>query len=435
MADKAPTPTGVAWALWGGDSGRAQVERLCAAMDATDEQTVRDALRTFVSDAGVDELARDLRAFPYLPPDSRHDREVPNVGPVPASVTTSKVVAPAAQMEKKMPRTLSPETRALLRDTIAHTLDGAEMQARIAESAPEALRGVHRDAALRAIDSATEQHRSMCAADGTREEEDEGEMRAVPPFIKDEEVKRAMSTAYGLIGKLPRTAASVCRDALGTDAGSSVMVKLSAMQDDRADLVKLRDERRSATVAAVAQEREELINHWSAAERAVITPAKALEMRGFDPATYSAGSQPTRQAWTLTQIRQYVQERAGAGPVAEIVRAAPLQAAPGAQPAPVALGAPLQPAAASTPAWQASGLVRMGGDQGPQIDLRAGAETLRRELAASGPGQQAAANLPTADAVADVAQRIARGEIRFGRPAADSVQSLAGGAGGMTKVQ
>ena len=102
------------------------------------------------------------------------------------------------------------------------------------------------------------------------------------------------------------------RDAFKTTDPGALEIKLAGLVDDRAELQKLRAEAKRDFAAQTAAKREELISYWTAPERAVITPARGLEMRGFDPATYTAGSAPSKTPWSPTQIEQYVAERASA---------------------------------------------------------------------------------------------------------------------------
>lgn len=315
-----PTPHGVAWALWGGDAGRRQVNQIVAAMERANAKAQARALAALVGPCDVETLARDLRSGVYGPipstsylPPVPEGRDVATLGNVPdAGILTSKVTT----MTK-----MTPEHREAHRALIGHKLDTAEIHGRLAEELPTehaTTRTMHRDYALRALDEAGEMHRCMQRDDATPDDES-GEMRAVPAFLKDEDLKRSFSTTYTLVGRLPKSAIAIVRDAFKTTDPAALEIKLASLVDDRAELQKLRAEAKRDFAAQTAAKREELISYWTAPERAVITPARALEMRGFDPATYTAGSAPSKTPWSPTQIEQYVAERASAGAVAPIV--------------------------------------------------------------------------------------------------------------------
>lgn len=429
-----PTPHGVAWALWGGDAGRRQVNQIVAAMERADAKAQRSALVALVGACDVETLARDLRSGVYGPipsasylPTVSEGRDVATLGNVPgnAGILTSKVTT----MTK-----MTPEHREAHRSLIGHKLDTAEIHGKLAEELPAehtATRSMHRDYALRALDEAGELHRCMQRDDATRDEDESGEMRAVPAFLKDEDMKRSFSTTYTLVGRLPKSAIAVVRDAFKTTDPSALEIKLASLVDDRAELQKLRAEAKRDFAAQTAAKREELIAYWTAPERAVITPARALEMRGYDPATYAAGAQPSKTPWSPTQIEQYVAERAAAGAVAPIVRTVDLTAAPA--PAPVAGATPIQAPAPQAPApFTQSSLIRMGGAQ-MTVDIAKGSEDMAAALRGAGP--TANANAPDAAKIAATVQALQSGALRFARPAGDMAPLANAGATGMKPVQ
>ena len=427
-----PTPHGVAWALWGGDAGRRQVNQIVAAMERANAKAQARALAALVGPCDVETLARDLRSGVYGPIPSPsylspvpEGRDVATLGNVPdTGILTSKVTT----MTK-----MTPEHREAHRALIGHKLDTAEIHGKLAEELPAehaTTRTMHRDYALRALDEAGEMHRCMQRDDATPDDES-GEMRAVPAFLKDEDLKRSFSTTYTLVGRLPKTAIAIVRDAFKTTDPGALEIKLAGLVDDRAELQKLRAEAKRDFAAQTAAKREELISYWTAPERAVITPARALEMRGFDPATYTAGSAPSKTPWSPTQIEQYVAERASAGAVAPIVRTVDLASA--AQPAPVPGAQPIQPAAPQAPAaFTQSPLIRMGGAQ-MTVDIAKGAEEMATALRGAGPTTNA--NAPDAARIAATVQALQSGALRFARPAGDMAPLANAGATGMKPVQ
>jgi hypothetical protein len=427
-----PTPHGVAWALWGGDAGRRQVNQIVAAMELANAKAQARALAAIVGACDVATLARDLRSAAYGPipsasylPPVPEGRDVATLGNVPdTGILTSKVTT----MTK-----MTPEHREAHRALIGHKLDTAEIHGRLAEELPTehaTTRTMHRDYALRALDEAGEMHRCMQRDDATPDDES-GEMRAVPAFLKDEDLKRSFSTTYTLVGRLPKSAIAIVRDAFKTTDPAALEIKLASLVDDRAELQKLRAEAKRDFAAQTAAKREELISYWTAPERAVITPARALEMRGFDPATYTAGSAPSKTPWSPTQIEQYVAERASAGAVAPIVRTVDLASA--AQPTPVPGAQPIQPAAPQAPAaFTQSPLIRMGGAQ-MTVDIAKGAEEMATALRGAGPTTNA--NAPDAAKIAATVQALQSGALRFARPAGDMAPLANAGATGMKPVQ
>lgn len=477
-----PTPAGVAWALWGGDPGRRQVGDICARLDEMDRAERECALTAAVEDDArrggeAAHLLRDLERGGDLytlgwaagagpadrgqagGTDEGAARSVATIGADTGSLLTSAVVPMKTIKESGHMglHEMTRDDRMMHRGLIAHKLEGAEMHAQAREALGgehEALRAIHRDQAHGLLEHASELHRAYKAGCGVSRDDDdeEGEVRKVPEFLKEEEMKRAFSAAYATIGRLPATAQAVCRDALGA-GGADLSVKLVALADDRESLKALRSAAKTESQKNDAQQRDTLIDQWSAPGVAVIDPARALTMRGHDPATYVRDAKPTKTPWSLRQVQQYVAERQSAGPVADITRTAPIQQVGVAVPVPGA--APLQPPAAGPlPFLNGQGAaprpanrvqLRSGGhDPASVVDLAQGAQQLAAELnRVAGPTvatgvRDIHGDLVQRDGVAagydpaavyDYAARIASGEMRVTRPTAGMVQGMAPLAG------
>lgn len=383
-----PTPKAVARALWGGTPAKQQVRRIVAALEK-----------------------RDF----YLMPQSPQSHAAPATGP----------------RRNEMPK-LNQEHLMAHRGVVGHKLRTAELHAMMYDALPpehQALRGMHRDMALGACREAQEMHRAYAAMAADHFEPDGDEMRAVPA-LRDADLKRELELACTAVGKLPRPVDAVVREMLGTADAGQVSSKIAGLQDDRSELIKVRTQLRSDQAAQNEARRAELIAHHTGT--GLITPARAQEMRGLDPATGEKRGEP----WSVTRIEAYVVDRQQAGgPVVDVQPRAGLTPAPAAG---ATAAAQLQPggnpAAAAPPSnFRPSSFVRMGGNQQP-VNLQATAQAVTAQMRAASiqPGA-APLELDTA-AINEIAARMASGEIRVGRPDMSSIGALDGGGSGMSRV-
>lgn len=318
------------------------------------------------------------------------------------------------------------------REVVGHKLRTAELHAMMYDALPpehQALRGMHRDMALGACREAQEMHRAYAAMTADHFEPDGDEMRAVPA-LRDADLKRELELACTAVGKLPRPVDAVVREMLGTADPGQLCAKIAGLQDDRQELAKVRAQLRSDQAAQNEARRAELIAHHTGT--GLITPARAQEMRGLDPATGEKRGEP----WSVTRIEAYVVDRQQAGgPVVDVQPRAGLTPAPAAG---ATAAAQLQPggspsAAAPPSNFRPSSFVRMGGNQQP-VNLQATAQAVTAQMRAASiqPGA-APLELDTA-AINEIAARMASGEIRVGRPDMSSIGALDGGGSGMSRV-
>lgn len=418
-----PTPKGVAWALWGGDPGKRQVERLVREMDEADHAAERDALAALALGADSTLLQRDLES--YLP------RSVAAHGAAP-DVLTNKVAAPPPR-ERKMPK-LEAQHYGMLRALIGAKCDMAEMHARAHDDLPPdmaGLRGAHRDMAGHSLRQAEELHGMMREAHGKHFEPDgdEGSVRSVPSFLKDEDMKRDFGTVYAALGRVAPTLGQVIREELGDDHPEKVRARVAAMKDDAEQLAEVQEKQANERAAGALARAEALIEEHLRTGR--ITPARALEMRGHDARTYQPGAQPTKPRWSESRIQEYLAQRQQ--PAVEVTRAAPLHVVePPAGGSAPPTGTPIAPAAA--PQHRPS-MVRVGAAQAPgNVDFAQAAQEMVAKLQTGGiPGVQRDAGV-SADAIAEAAAAMQRGEIVVPRPAASGLQSLGGGDAAMTRA-
>ena len=271
--------------------------------------------------------------------------------------------------DRTMPK-LNREQIADCRGLIGHKLATAELHAMVYDGLPmdaSALRAMHRDMAMSACREAQELHNAYTAmADGHFEPDGDEVMRAAPA-IKDEELCRELKNAFSACGPLPRELSAVTRELLGTTDTCKVQAKLAGLIDDRADLATLRAQARSASAAANEARRAELIAHHTGT--GIITPARAQEMRGLDPATGEKRGEP----WSVTRIESYVAERSASGPLVDIQQRSTLSgAAVGAQPLQPGGETPVNPASQSL-LDKTRHLVRLAGEvrSAPNVTVEA----------------------------------------------------------------
>lgn len=408
-----PTPAGVAWALWGGDAGRAQVIDLKKQMDAADAAQEREYLADLTGLRGnpLALLQRDLIGMidPYLLEERMVNVGVPGV----EKLTTSKV---AVDKETKMAKAkLTPENTAAIRGLISHHCDAAEMHARAHDLAPSELTGLktlHRDMAGKNLRDAEELHGALREAHGAHFEPD-GEVRAVPEFLRDEDLKRSFSSVYAGIGRQTLTLRIVCRDEIGEEDPNAVRAKIAAFKDDSEELAQVSEKVARAAVEGTLARSEALINE--ALNAGIITPARALDMRGHDPKNYVSGAAPTRARWTEEMIRSHLASRAGKAPLAEI-RSADLRTADG---SPAGTGPLIQPTSRES---NRTSRVRMGANPMETVDFSSAATHFAQKLREGDiPGQQTRGG-PSAEEIAEVARDMAEGRISIPqRPGSEQV--------------
>lgn len=294
--------------------------------------------------------------------------------------------ARGANEDRKMPK-LNREQIADCRGLIGHKLATAELHAMVYDALPmdaSALRAMHRDMAMSACREAQELHNAyVTMADGHFEPDGDEVMRAAPA-VKDEELCRELKNAFSAVGPLPRELASVTRELLGTVDAGQVQAKLAGLIDDRADLATLRTQARSASAAANDARRAELIAHHTGT--GVITPARAQEMRGLDPATGEKRGEP----WSVTRIESYVAERSASGPLVDLQQRSTLSGAAGAQPLQPGGEAPVNPANAQQNLLDKTRhLVRLAGEVRSAPNVTVEALASRVNNASRMPGSQA----------------------------------------------
>ena len=381
------------------------------------------------------------KTIPYLSDVSRTsgntERSVGTVGTPSGNLMETVVVpsGPKDKTEKTMAAKLEPMARSQCRELIAHHLDGAEKHAEMRDGLPmehAEMRAMHRDLGMASLKHAEEIGRSMGEAHGFDAEE--GYARSVPESVKDPEMRAELTRVYAACGKLPRTVVAICRAGFGTTDADKVQSKIDAMQDDRKDLARLRDVAKHTAAEQVAAQREDLINTYSAADRAVIDPARAKQMRGIDPAT---GAAHPDGPWSLARVQAYIDERKASGPVVPIVRTTDLRgggaggpnAGAGTGVVPNTGVAPLLPGPDGRPTtgsgYRPSGLVRAGGaTSGEQnVDFEAGIRFAAANLAPPAEnrsGVRTAAPGPDAEALAFYTRELMEGRLAAVPPPAES---------------
>lgn len=301
-----PTPKAVAWALWGGDDGFANVKRIRESMLAA-ERYVDDE-----SGRNADNEATATRQRDAAAATASNGRLVAHMHYL--SLTNPEYIPDY----KESPMKNTPEAMAAYREAIAHAMEHADLHARMLAGGHvgDEHREMHVAHACRALDMADAMHSVMCEVlgEGIKRDEEEGEEFAVLGGIENSALAQRFSEVAAKVGKLPRSLRAVARQELGRVDADLLEEKLMGAKTDRAALLVLKQQAVESAKAVDRAETERAIE--AALDERLITPADAARMRGIDPATKAAASSP----WQRSRVERFISERREGGPVAPIAR-------------------------------------------------------------------------------------------------------------------
>jgi hypothetical protein len=296
-----PTPKAVAWALWGGDDGFANVKRIRESMLA-EERGLAAERRGCTDDETTGQPDGALG-------DTANGRLVAHMHYL--SLTDPEYIPEEPQMKN------TPEAQHAYREAIAHAMEHADMHARMLAGGHvgDEHREMHVAHACRSLDMADDLHRVMCDSigDGLKRDE-EGEEFAVPGGIENSALAQRFSEVAAKVGKLPRSLRAVARQELGRVDADLLEEKLMGAKTDRAALLALKQQAVESAKVVDRAETERAIE--AALDERLITPADAARMRGIDPATKTAAASP----WQRSRVERFISERREGGPVAPIPR-------------------------------------------------------------------------------------------------------------------
>ena len=303
-----PTPKAVAWALWGGDAGFANVKRIRESTLAA-ERGLAAERRGGVSNG--DAQGTDDETTRQRGDDAANGRLVAHMHYL--SLTDPEYIPD--YKESPMKNTL--EAQHAYREAIAHAMEHADMHARMLAGGHvgDEHREMHVAHACRSLDMADDLHRVMCDSIGEGlKRDEEGEEFAVPGGIENSALAQRFSEVATKVGKLPRSLRAVARQELGRVDADLLEEKLMGAKTDRTALLVLKQQAVESAKVVDRAETERAIE--SALDERLITPADAARMRGIDPATKTAASSP----WQRSRVERFISERREGGPVAPIPR-------------------------------------------------------------------------------------------------------------------
>jgi len=301
-----PTPKAVAWALWGGDAGFANVKRIRESMLAAERGRGHGGVVAGGVVGADNETTRRQVATPLNGRLVAHMHYLSLTDP---DLTVS---------DKESPMKNTPEAMAAYREAIAHAMEHADLHARMLAGGHvgDEHREMHVAHACRALDMADALHGVMCEVlgEGIKRDEEDGEEFAVLGGIENSALAQRFSEVATKVGKLPRSLRAVARQELGRVDADLLEEKLMGAKTDRAALLALKQQAVESAKVVDRAETERAIE--AALDERLITPADAARMRGIDPATKAAASSP----WQRSRVERFISERREGGPVAPITR-------------------------------------------------------------------------------------------------------------------
>lgn len=214
--------------------------------------------------------------------------------------------------------------RYAVRAAVSYTLEAAELHGYLADNGPEAHRAMHLATCVRYLDDAGAVLRTYAAVLG---ESDEGVVREAPAYLQNATVRSKYAEVAALAGRLPKSAAMICRDAGLPDMGDALADELMAQRAAGDELIKLRSVNSANAAEQANVRREELLATYL--QQGAITPAEAVTVRGMTVTGQAAKDGP----WSPERLERYVatrQARTG-GPVVPVAQVAALRQVPPAQ--------------------------------------------------------------------------------------------------------
>jgi len=214
--------------------------------------------------------------------------------------------------------------RYAVRAAVSYTLEAAELHGYLADNGPEAHRAMHLATCVRYLDDAGAVLRTYAAVLG---ESDEGVVREAPAYLQNATVRSKYAEVAALAGRLPKSAAMICRDAGLPDMGDALADELMAQRAAGDELIKLRSVNSANAAEQANVRREELLATYL--QQGAITPAEAVTVRGMTVTGQAAKDGP----WSPERLERYVatrQARTG-GPVVPVATVAALRTVPAAQ--------------------------------------------------------------------------------------------------------
>ena len=237
-------------------------------------------------------------------------REVGASGtPVPAPILTAKVERSAMNRE---------DYRYAVRAAVSYTLEAAELHGYLSESGPEAHRAMHLATCVRYLDDAGAVLRTYAAVLG---ESEEGVVREAPAYLQNAAVRSKYAEVAALAGRLPKSAAMICRDAGLPDMGDALADELMAQRAAGDELLRLRSVNSANAAEQANTRREELLASYL--QSGALTPAEAVTVRGATVTGQASKEGP----WSPERLERYVatrQARTG-GPIVPVAQVAALR--------------------------------------------------------------------------------------------------------------